>query len=266
MIKSLVTGIGIFTMAGGITVSGLGDFMPNQATSFQSENKEESSYYGYQNLKSLALAWYDNGYTNLDNPKNIPVDKVNGLPIGLSKDDYVTFVVEKYGEKAGNSASQVTFLENDQESSKYYGYKDLKSLALAWYDNGYTNLDNPKNIPVDKVNGLPIGLSKDDYVTFVVEKYGEKTGNSASQVTFLTNDVESNKESSKYYGYKDLKSLALAWYDNGYTNLDNPKNIPVDKVNGLPIGLSKDDYVTFVVEKYGEKAGNSASQVTFLKN
>ncbi|WP_285768774.1 hypothetical protein [Peribacillus sp. SI8-4] len=187
MIKSLVAGLGIFTMAGGIAVSGLGDFMPNQTTPFHSEKKEEVSSHGYQDLKSLALAWYDNGYTNLDNPKNIPVDKVNGLPIGLSRDDFVRFVVEQYGEEAGNSASQVTFLENDQESSNYYGYKDLKSLALAWYDNGYTNLDNPKNIPIDQVNGLPIGLSKDDYVTFVVEKYGEEAGNSASQVTFLNN-------------------------------------------------------------------------------
>ncbi|MGG4268098.1 hypothetical protein [Peribacillus simplex] len=271
MRKSLVTGLTIFTVTGGIMASGLGDDMPNQKVSAQSvKNEKQSSYNGYEDLKSLALAWYDNGYTNLDNPKAIPVDKVNGLPIGLSKNDYVKFVVEQYGEEVGNSASQVTFLTNDaesgEESSNYYGYKDLKSLALAWYDNGYTNLDNPKAIPVDKVNGLPIGLSKDDYVKFVVEQYGEEVGNSASQVTFLTNDAESGEESSNYYGYKDLKSLALAWYDNGYTNLDNPKAIPVDKVNGLPIGFSKDDYVKFVVEQYGEEVGNSASQVTFLNN
>lgn len=39
MIKSLVAGLGIFTMAGGIAVSGLGEFMPNQTTLFHSEKR-----------------------------------------------------------------------------------------------------------------------------------------------------------------------------------------------------------------------------------
>lgn len=113
MLKILVSGLTIFTVAGGIMTSGIWGELPNQKVSAQSVEVEvQSSYYGYKDLKSLALAWYDNGYTNLDNPKRIPVDRINGLPIGLSKDDYVKFVVEQYGEEAGNSATQVTFLKH----------------------------------------------------------------------------------------------------------------------------------------------------------
>ncbi|MFJ7754415.1 hypothetical protein ACQKGI_18540 [Peribacillus muralis] len=111
MLKILVSGLTIFTVTGGIMTSGMWGEVPEQKGSAQSiEIEGQLDYYGYKDLKSLALAWYDNGYTNLDNPKEIPVDKINGLPIGLSKDDYVKFVVEQYGEESGNSASQVTFL------------------------------------------------------------------------------------------------------------------------------------------------------------
>lgn len=46
MIKSLVAGLGIFTMAGGIAVSGLGEFMPNQTTLFHSEKKKNQATMG----------------------------------------------------------------------------------------------------------------------------------------------------------------------------------------------------------------------------